>query len=103
MTKDTHKISVRLDAELHKKMQGLVKFHPKRSLSAVVEQMITSALSRTSTAEARILLLGAVANMGTTLDLLSRDRPAEPEALVLLKHFYARLLELAIDIEGVEP
>lgn len=103
MTKATRKISVRLDAKLHKKIQGLVDFHPKRSMSAVFEQMITSALSKTSTAEARIYLLGAVARLGATLDLMGGDVLAKPETVVLLKHFYGLLLELAIDIDGVEP
>ena len=54
MTIGTCKISIRLDAGLHKKVQELVKIHPRRSLTAVIEQLIKAGLSESSAAGGRI-------------------------------------------------
>lgn len=102
MTKGTRKISVRLDADLYDKVQKLAGGHPHRSISAVIEQTIVAGLSPSSTAEARIFLEGAVANLAVILELFRRNRDLGPEMVALVNHFYGRLLEMLIIIEGVE-
>ncbi len=103
MTKVTRKISVRLDASLHDKLVKLVEIHPRRSMTAVIDKMITAGLSDGSTAKAHTYLEAAIANLAVILDLLGRDRDVEPEAPMLARYFYGILLEMTIDIEGVEP
>jgi len=102
VTKGTRKISVRLDADLHDTLQKLVEAHPRQSKSAVIEQMIAAGLTKSPIAEARIYLEGAVANLAVILELLRRDREPKAEAIKLVQHFYGVLLEMVIDIEGVE-
>ncbi len=102
MTSGTRKISVRLDADLYAQLQRLVNVHPQRSLSAVIGQAITGGLSKSSFVETRAYLEGAVANLAVILELLSGDVPKEDETAELLKHFYGLLLEMAINIDGVE-
>lgn len=102
MTKGTCKISIRLDAGLHEKMMELAKVHPRRSLTAVIEQLIKSGLSESSAAEARIYVEAAVANLGVMLNLLLRQHKIDPDDVLLVRHFYGMLLEKTIDIDGVE-
>lgn len=103
MTEATRKISMRLDARLHDKLQELVKISPHRSMTAVIEKMIVAGLSDASTVRPRVYLEAVVANLAAIFDLLLRDRNLEPEALTLATHFYGILLEMTIVIDGVEP
>lgn len=101
MTNVTRKISIRLDADIHQQLRELVEIHPHRSMTDVIEKMITAGLSIGSTAKARSYLEAAVANLAVILDLLRRDRSSDPEAVILARHFYGILLEMIIEIEGV--
>ena len=102
MTTATQKISVRLDARLHDKLKELVNNHPRRSMTAMVDKLLTAGLSGSSTAEAHVYLEAAVANLAVMLELLRPHRIVDPEAFTLVSHFYGILLEMIIDIEGVE-
>ena len=102
MNNGTRKISIRLDSSLHDKLQELVKIHPHHSMTAVIEKLITAGLSDGSTAKAHIYLEAAVANLAAMLDLLSRDPRVKPEGVQLQSYIYGRLIEMIIDIAGVE-
>lgn len=102
MTKVTRKISVRLDADLHDKLQELVEIDPHGSMTAVIEKMIVAGLSDCSTVTAHAYLEAAIANLAVILELLRRDGAADPEADKLARHFFGLLLELTIDIDGIE-
>ena len=103
MTKVTRKISLRLDARLHDRLQELVQLHPHRSMTAVIDKMLAAGLSDGSTTKAHAYLEAAVVNLAVIFDLLRRDLHVDPEAVMLAKRFYGILLEMTIDIEGVEP
>ena len=103
MTKSTRKISIRLDARLHDKLQELVDDHSSRSMTAVIDKIITAGLSDGSTARAHAFLEAAVANLAVILGLLRADGNADPEAMKLVGHFYGILLEMTTAIDGVEP
>ena len=102
MTTATQKISIRLDARLHDKLKRLVDNHPRHSMTAVIDELITAGLSGSSTAEAHVYLEAAVANLAVMLELLRPHRKVDPEAFSLVSHSYGMLLELIIEIEGVE-
>lgn len=102
MTKGTCKISIRLDAGLHEKMLELVKVHPRRSKTSVIEQLIKAGLSESSAAEGRIYMEAAVANLAVMLNLLLRQHKIDPDDVLLVRHFYGMLLEKTISIDGVE-
>ena len=102
MSKATNKISVRLDARLYEKLTRLVNNHPRRSMTAVIDELITAGLSGGSSAEAHVYLEAAVANLAVMLDLLRPHHTVDPEAFTLVSDFYGILLEMIIDIEGVE-
>lgn len=103
MTKVTRKISIRLDASLHDKLQELAKVHPGRSMTTVIEKMVTAGLSDATTAVPQVYLEAAIANLAVIINLLRRVHHVDPEALELAGHFYGILLELTIAIQGVEP
>lgn len=102
MTKGTCKISIRLDATVHDKVLKLVEVHPRRSLTAVIEQLIKSGLSESSAAEARIYVEAAVANLAVMLNLLLRQHKVDSDDVLLVRHFYGMLLEKMIELDGVE-
>ena len=102
MTTATQKISVRLDARLHEKLKRLVSNHARRSMTAVIDELISAGLSGGSTAEAHVYLEAAVANLAVMLELLRPQQSMDPEAFTLVSHFYGMLLEMIIDIEGIE-
>ena len=79
MTISTCKISIRLDAGLHEKMQALAKVHPRRSMTAVIERLIIGGLSENSAAEAHIYVEAAVANLAVMLNLLLRLHKVDPD------------------------
>jgi len=72
-------------------------------MTAVIDQMITTGLSPSSTFLPHIYLQAAVANLAAILTLLRLDGRVEADDLALARHFYGLLLEMTIDIEGVEP
>lgn len=102
MTTDTRKISIRLDGPLYGKLRDLADIHPHRSMTAVIDKMIVAGMSDRSTAKAHAYLEAAIANLAVIFDLLRRDSHVDPEAVRLARHFYGLLLELTIEIDGVE-
>lgn len=102
MSKATQKISVRLDARLHDKVKRLVDNHPRRSMTRVIDELLTAGLSGSATAEAHAYLQAAVANLAVMLELLRPHRKVEPDAFNSVSHSYSMLLELLVHIEGVE-
>lgn len=102
MTNGTDKISIRLDASLHEKVLKLVEVHPRRSKTAVFEELIKVGLSNSSPADTHIYLEAAVANLAVMLNLLLRQHKIHPDDVLLVRHFYGMLLEKIIELDGVE-
>ena len=98
----TRKISIRLDAALYVKLEKLAKISPPRSLTEVVDDILNKALSPRSATDARAYLRSAVANLAVMLELLDRTQRGQPENMMLISDIYSMLLEMLIDIEGVE-
>lgn len=101
MTQST-KISLRLDARLHAQAAELVAQHPNASLSKILNDAIADSLSDCSTFKARVLLEAAVANLAAILSELQDIEQADLARMERVRHHYGKLLELLIDIDGVE-
>ena len=99
----TRRISIRLDASLYAELEKLATISPPRSMTAVVDDILKNALLPSSATKARAYLRSAIANLAVMLELLSRGQRGQHEDMMLISDVYSMLLEMLIDIEGVEP
>jgi hypothetical protein len=98
----TRKISIRLDASLYAELEKLATISPSRSMTAVVDDILKSSLLPSSTTKARAYLGSAVANLAVMLELLGRDQRVQPKDIMLISDIYGMLLEMLINVDGVE-